>query len=89
VLSDEADARSLPFGEKATALTQSLWPSSVCFQAPVVVSQSRTVLSSEADGRTLPSSEKANYSVDPIAVGSECMFPDPGNGVPEPHCLII
>jgi hypothetical protein len=59
VLSSEADARTLPSGEKATALTESLWPSSVCFQAPVVASQSRTVLSSEADARTLPSGEKA------------------------------
>ena len=32
VLSHEADARTLPSGEKATALTQSLWPSSVCRQ---------------------------------------------------------
>src|ERR1700722_13745736 len=30
VPSRDADASSLPFGEKATALTESEWPSSVC-----------------------------------------------------------
>ncbi|OXV11492.1 hypothetical protein Egran_00747 [Elaphomyces granulatus] len=54
-------------------LTRPVWPSSVCFQAPVVASsrtvvsfeadamasQSRTVRSDEADARTLPSGEKA------------------------------
>ena len=64
VLSSEADATSLPSGEKATALTSSKWPSSVCSAAPVAKSQSRTVLSREnmppeADATSLPSGEKA------------------------------
>jgi hypothetical protein len=59
VVLDEADARTLPSGEKATALNQQLWPSSVCCQAPEVTSQSRIVSSMEADARALPSGEKA------------------------------
>ena len=58
-LISEPDARALPSGEKATALTIWPWPSSVCFQARVVASQSRTVLSYEPDARTLPPGEKA------------------------------
>ena len=42
-----ADATSLPSGEKATELTESEWPSSVCSGAPVAASQSLTVLSPE------------------------------------------
>jgi hypothetical protein len=41
----EPDTTSLPSGEKATDLTQSEWPLSVCSAAPVVASQSLTVLS--------------------------------------------
>jgi hypothetical protein len=37
----------------------SVWPSSVCSDAPVVASQSRTVQSSEADASRVPSVEKA------------------------------
>jgi hypothetical protein len=33
VLSSDADASVLPSGEKATALTESEWPSSVCSKA--------------------------------------------------------
>ena len=46
VPSPDADATSLPSGEKATALTEPEWPSSVCSGEPVLASQSRTVSSS-------------------------------------------
>src|ERR1700722_17077447 len=49
----------MPSGEKATARTESLWPSSFFLWAPVAVSQSRTVPSSEADASVVPSGEKA------------------------------
>jgi hypothetical protein len=55
----DADASSLESGEKATDLTMSLCPSSVCCSAPVAASQSRTVLSSDADASSLESGEKA------------------------------
>ena len=58
-LSYDADATSWPSGEKATALTQSEWPSSVLRQDPVPASQSRTVLSNDADATSWPSGEKA------------------------------
>jgi hypothetical protein len=61
---EEADA-----GEKATALTESPWPLSVCFQAPVEASHSWTVSSIEADARTFPSGEiKATASKPPNPV---------------------
>ena len=53
------DATVLLSGERATALTLSMWPSSVCRAAPVAASQSRTVLSYDADATALPSGEKA------------------------------
>ena len=59
VLSSEPEATSLPSGEKATLLTQLLWPSSVRRAAPVAASQSRTVLSAEPEATSLPSGEKA------------------------------
>jgi hypothetical protein len=40
----DADATSLLSGEKATALTEPEWPSSVASEAPVAKSQSPTVL---------------------------------------------
>src|SRR5204862_1454386 len=64
VLSHDADATSWPSGEKATALTQSEWPSSVLRQEPVAVSHSRTVLSSDADATSWPSGEKATALTD-------------------------
>ena len=45
--------------EKATDVTESVWPFSVCSGTPVVASQTRTVLSSEADASRVPSVEKA------------------------------
>jgi hypothetical protein len=59
VLSSDADASSLPSGEKATALTQAEWPLSVCSAAPEPVSQSLTVPSLDADASSLLSGEKA------------------------------
>src|SRR5439155_1267519 len=55
----DADATSLPSGEKVTPETPSEWPSSVRRTAPVAESQSLTVLSSDADATSLPSGEKA------------------------------
>src|ERR1700719_1565174 len=71
VLSNEADARTFPSGENATALTERPW-SSVCFQPPVVVSQSRIVLSPEADARTFPSGEKAIALTESLCPSSVC-----------------
>jgi len=50
----------LPSGEKATKLTQCVWPSSAgSSYCPVAASQRRTVLSSDPDTICLPSGEKA------------------------------
>jgi hypothetical protein len=60
MLSLDPDTISLPSSEKTTELTSLEWPSNVCYSAPVVVSQSRTVLSLELDTITsLLSNEKA------------------------------
>jgi anti-sigma-K factor RskA len=59
VLSIDADASSFESGEKATDLTQSLWPSSVCWREPVAVSQILTVLSIDANASSFESGEKA------------------------------
>jgi len=50
----------LPLGEKATELTESVWPSSAgSSYYPVAASQRRTVLSLDPDTICLPSGEKA------------------------------
>src|ERR1700761_8837506 len=59
VLSNDADAISLPSGEKATDMTLPLWPLSVDRAAPVAGSHRRTVLSYDADATSFPSGEKA------------------------------
>jgi len=64
VLSCDADATSLP-SEKARALIEPEWPSSVLRQDPVPASQSRTVLSCDADATSLPSGEKATALTQP------------------------
>ena len=51
--------RCEPSGEKATALIQPEWHSSLLRQDPVTTCQSRTVLSSDADATSRPSGEKA------------------------------
>ena len=65
VSSHDADATSWPSGEKATALTDPEWPSSMLWQDPVPASQSRTVLSTDADATSWPSGEKATALTDP------------------------
>src|SRR5277367_5538803 len=77
VSSYEADASSLPSGEKATALTPEICPSSVCSGVPEPASQSLTVLSYEADASSLPSGEKATALTPELRseerrVGKEC-----------------
>ena len=74
VLSFEADASVLPSGEKAMAVTEPLWPVSVCWWAPVAGLQSRTVLSSEADASVLPSGEKATAVTQPLWPVSVCWW---------------
>ena len=64
VLSSDADARRLSSCEKATDLTDSLWPSSVWRHVPEAASQILTVLSSDADARRLSSCEKATDVTD-------------------------
>ncbi len=88
VPSSEADAIVLPSGEKATARTQSLCPSSVCRCVPVVVSQSRTVPSCEADAIVLPVGREGDC-VDPIAMPLERLSVRACRRVPEPHCPIV
>jgi hypothetical protein len=56
VLSRDADASCLPFGEKVTALIRSEWPSSVCSNASVATSHSLTVSLPDTDA-TLTQSE--------------------------------
>jgi hypothetical protein len=58
-LFSNADASSLPYGEKAVVWIVLEWPSSICSAAPKLVCHSLTVLSSDADASSLPSSEKA------------------------------
>jgi hypothetical protein len=59
VLSCDADASLLESCEKATDLTELLWPSSVCRHAPLLASHTLTVLSLDADASLLESCEKA------------------------------
>ena len=59
VLSADADASSFESCEKATDLTQSLCPSSVCCSVPVAASQTLTVSSLDADASSFESCEKA------------------------------
>src|SRR5438874_295203 len=69
-------ATSLSSAEKATELTESQWPSSVCSGAPVAASLSLTVLSPEPDATSLPSAEKATEVTQPQWPLSVC------NGAP-------
>jgi hypothetical protein len=85
VLSLDADASSLPSGEKATAVTQSEWPSSVCSTAPDPASHSLTALSRDADASSLLSGEKATALIQLEWPSSVC------STAPEPasHSLIV
>ena len=58
--------------EKATELTQSLWPSSVCRHAPLLASQILTVLSSDADASRAESWEKATDLTQSLWPSSVC-----------------
>ena len=49
----------VPSGEKATDITQWVWPSKIERDTPVAESQTRTVLSSDPDTMRVPSGEKA------------------------------
>jgi hypothetical protein len=62
----------LPSGKKAAELTAPVRPSSVCSAAPVLASQSRTVLSSEQETICLPSGEKAAELTQPVWPLSVC-----------------
>ena len=59
VRSSDADVSRAESGEKATDLTQSLWPSSVCRHLPLPASQILTVRSPDADASRAESGEKA------------------------------
>jgi hypothetical protein len=74
VLSYEADATVVPSGEKATDMTESLWPLRVCLWAPMAASQSRTVLSFEADATVVPSGEKATDMTDSLWPSRVCLW---------------
>ena len=72
MLSEEADARSWPFGENATALTEREWPSRMPREALVVGSQSLIVLSSDVEARSWPSGENATAQTEPEWPSSDC-----------------
>ena len=59
VLSRDADASRAESWEKATELTESLWPLSVWRHSPLLASQILTVLSYDADASRAKSWEKA------------------------------
>src|SRR5438477_192168 len=63
---------SLSLGEKATDMTESEWPSSDCSSAPVVASQSRTVLSLDPETTCVPSGEKATDLTESEWPSSDC-----------------
>jgi hypothetical protein len=63
VLSSDADASRTELWEKATIVTLSLCPSSVCRHSPLLVSQTLTVLSLDADARQTESWEKDTETV--------------------------
>jgi hypothetical protein len=72
VLSYDADATCKPSLENTTLATDAVWPSSVCWHAPVLVSQSRTVLSSDADATCEPSLENTTLATDAVWPSSVC-----------------
>lgn len=74
VFSSEADATTLPFGDKTTEVTQPNWHWSVWSLAPLVTSQSLTVLSHEAAATKLSSGEKCD-SVEMALQRGQCCVP--------------
>jgi hypothetical protein len=59
VLLLDADASRVELCEKATDLTELLWPLSVCRHAPLLASYILTVLLSDVDASWVESCEKA------------------------------
>jgi hypothetical protein len=57
--SHEPDTSRVPSGEKATAITESVWSVGVRIDSPVVASQRLTVSSADADASVLLSGDKA------------------------------
>lgn len=83
VLSLDPDARCLPSGENATAVTQKEWSSSILSEAPLVGFQSRTVLLYDPDAKSLPSDETATSLIQPewpSSVQGEALLIDPRDG---------
>src|SRR5277367_3695402 len=72
VLSTDADASRAESGEKATDLTELLWPSSLCRHLPLLASQILTVLSSDADASRAESGEKATDQTESLWPSSVC-----------------
>ena len=58
----------------ATALTQLVWPCSVCTSWPVAGSHSLTVLSSDPEASSLPSWENATACTESVWPCSVCTF---------------
>ena len=87
VRSSEADATCRESCEKATELTQSLWPSSVCRHTPVAASQILTVRSSEADATCRESCEKAT-ELTQLAMALERLQTHARRRVPDLDCAI-
>src|SRR5580693_7554958 len=71
-LSADADASRAESCEKATELTQPLWPSSVCRHSPLLASQILTVLSYDADASRVESGEKVTELTAPLWPSSVC-----------------
>jgi hypothetical protein len=72
VSSPDPDASRAESGEKATELTEWLWPSSVCRHLPLLVFQILTVLSSDPDASRAESGEKATELTQSLWPSSVC-----------------
>src|SRR2546423_8058896 len=72
VLSYDADASRAESCEKATELTEPLWPSSVCRHSPLLTSQILTALLRDADASRAESCEKATELTEPLWLSNVC-----------------
>jgi hypothetical protein len=72
VTSVEAEAISLELCEKATELTEPLWPLSVCRQWPLAASQLLTVPSVKAEATSFESCEKTAELTSLLGPSSVC-----------------
>ena len=79
--------RAVPSCEKATELTQSLWPLSVCRQSPLLASQILTVLSPDADATCVPVVREGDRA-DPVAMALERLQAVAAAGIPDLDGLI-